>query len=78
MFPLLDLPPELVCRIIRHISFDPRLTRNLTDLFRASSYVLEAARYVVKKEPMQYMLTIGFAIRIVDMERRKGRRMLIG
>lgn len=70
---LTDLPPEILSRIIQHISFDANLTRNLVDLFRASSYLLDIARWVVKREPMQFMLTVGFPIKVVEMEARKGR-----
>lgn len=73
---LTDLPPEIICRIIQHISFDPNLTRNLSDLFEASQYLLEIARYVLKREPQKYMMTIGFAIKVFELERQKGKRLV--
>lgn len=75
-FRLTDLPPEIICRIIQHISFDPNLTRNLSDLFQASAYLLEIARYVLKREPQKYMMTIGFAIKVSELERQKGRQLV--
>lgn len=75
-FQLIELPPEIICRIIQHISFDPNLTRNLSDLFQASTYLLEVARYVVRREPSKYMLTVGFAIKVAELEQRKGKQII--